>query len=929
MMNLSLKSFVSQLQKRLAVHKRRQRQVQVAWIPCEVMEPRLLMAADVGATFAKAKALGDVGAKPVVLVESVGTKTDVDIYQFQVLSGQKIAFDIDTPTNGPNGLGSYLRIFDAAGNELAANNDRLAPGDPVPGKAPAGHVGLWEGFDSYIEHTFVTGGTYYVGVSNWQHRSYNPTTGATALTDDPNWLTGKYSLTISGNTLPEGILDGVNSHGVAQGWAVDRDVNGASIRLHIYIDGKHVGTTSTDVARPDVERHTGIPGNHGFRWAIPNEFRDNKPHTLAVFALDPQKVANPKLIGSDITFNLAPVSPPQGSFDGINADGIVFGWALDRDDPSLQVRVDVWIDGKYVGTAPTDQVRNDVINVTGVPGEHGFRFQIPAKFRDGKKHTVEVFAIDPQGIQNATLINSPKAYQATRSPGIQVTPTTGLTTNEAGSTASFTVVLQDQPAHDVIIPVSSSDTTEGQPNVSQLVFTPANWNQPQTVTVTGADDTLDDGDVEYRILLGAAVSNDTLYQGKDATDPRLGNLDDDDASSTPPPVAPSIIVTPTSGLVTTEQGGKTTFTVVLSQRPTANVVIPVSSLDLTEGNVNKKSLTFTKSNWNKPQKVTVTGVDDRIHDRIVDAGEEGAEGAFYTVTLAAARSKDARYNGLDADDVQLVNLDDEEYIKFVANYVDDPGEGFYDPVLGEDRQQAFEAAMLFWSDYFAASYESETITIDAQMNPIPSDNPDFITLASARPTDFALFGSGSRATVYGHALANHLAEEDLDPHQSEITIWFNTNAEWYYGFDGEAGALVDFISTAMHEIGHGLDIFSNLQAEGNYFVAPSAWDRFLENGDGKNLTKMTQSERAAALIGNDLFWEGTFGTAHNAGLRPRIHAPAEFDGGSSTGHLDETVHKFEMMSPVSSGADHEPSRMELGMLADMGWTIGAGLGDDA
>ena len=47
----------------------------------------------------------------------------------------------------------------------------------------------------------------------------------------------------------------------------------------------------------------------------------------------------------------------------------------------------------------------------------------------------------------------------------------------------------------------------------------------------------------------------------------------------------AIIVTPTSGLTTTEAGGTATFTVVLSQQPTANVTIGLSSSDTTEGTV--------------------------------------------------------------------------------------------------------------------------------------------------------------------------------------------------------------------------------------------------------------------------------------------------------------------------------------------------------
>lgn len=147
---------------------------------------------DVPHTLSTAAALGAIGGTAIVRSESVGAPTDVDLYRFEVAAGQRVGFDIDTATNGPPGLGSYLRVFNAQGYELAANNDRAAPGDGPPG-ADSGGIG----FDAYIEYTFASAGTYYVGVSNWQHRSYNPVNGTTALGYDTRWLTGAYSLVIT------------------------------------------------------------------------------------------------------------------------------------------------------------------------------------------------------------------------------------------------------------------------------------------------------------------------------------------------------------------------------------------------------------------------------------------------------------------------------------------------------------------------------------------------------------------------------------------------------------------------------------------------------------------------------------------------------------------------------------------------------------
>ncbi len=102
--------------------------------------------------------------------------------------------------------------------------------------------------------------------------------------------------------------------------------------------------------------------------------------------------------------------------------------------------------------------------------------------------------------------------------GIQVKPISGLVTGEDGTSAEFTVVLLTQPSAPVTIPVSSSDTTEATVNPESLEFSPANWNVPKTVTVTGVTDVEEDGDVAFTIILGPAVSNDPNYAGVDPED---------------------------------------------------------------------------------------------------------------------------------------------------------------------------------------------------------------------------------------------------------------------------------------------------------------------------------------------------------------------------------------------------------------------------
>lgn len=112
-------------------------------------------------------------------------------------------------------------------------------------------------------------------------------------------------------------------------------------------------------------------------------------------------------------------------------------------------------------------------------------------------------------------------------PGITVTPTSGLVTTEAGGTATFTVVLNSTPTANVTIALNSSDATEGTVSPTMLTFTPANALVPQTVTVTGGDDQLVDGNIAYQIITNPAISSDPAYQGLNPADVSVTNNDND------------------------------------------------------------------------------------------------------------------------------------------------------------------------------------------------------------------------------------------------------------------------------------------------------------------------------------------------------------------------------------------------------------------
>ncbi len=219
---------------------------------------------------------------------------------------------------------------------------------------------------------------------------------------------------------------------------------------------------------------------------------------------------------------------------------------------------------------------------------------------------------------------------------IEISPTGGLITSQAGQTATFTAVLTVQPTDTVAFGLSSSNTSEGTVSTSQLTFTPLNWNLAQTVTITGADDLMDDGDVPYTILVAPAVSNDPAYSGYQPSDVSVTNRGTRHAGFT---------VAPTSGLVTTSSGGTASFTVALNSRPTAEVNVTLSSSDSHQGTASVTSLAFTPANWNHPQTVTVTGA----------SGGQQTGSIAYSIVFAAATSADLKYKGLTPTSVSLTN----------------------------------------------------------------------------------------------------------------------------------------------------------------------------------------------------------------------------------------------------------------------------------
>ncbi|HIF65318.1 MAG TPA: hypothetical protein EYQ34_01745 [Acidimicrobiia bacterium] len=233
-------------------------------------------------------------------------------------------------------------------------------------------------------------------------------------------------------------------------------------------------------------------------------------------------------------------------------------------------------------------------------------------------HNITLSVIDAQSdntydpvsdvvVQNTTADNESAGFTVTQSGGSTLVA-------ESGSTDTFTVVLTSQPAHDVVIFVTSGDIGEATVDKSTLTFTNSDWNSAQTVTVTGINDDLDDGNVSVTVTLGTADDDDCCdsWDGLANQTVSAVNADNDTAGFT-------IVHINAEGVsdgatVVTEGATTDRFTLVLNAQPASDVVLSVSSSDTGEVTTGSNTVTFTNSNWNTAQNVTLTGVDDDVDD---------------------------------------------------------------------------------------------------------------------------------------------------------------------------------------------------------------------------------------------------------------------------------------------------------------------------
>ena len=201
--------------------------------------------------------------------------------------------------------------------------------------------------------------------------------------------------------------------------------------------------------------------------------------------------------------------------------------------------------------------------------------------------------------------------------------------SENGGVSTVTARLSGPSSEAVTVTVMSASEDVTLSTNKTLTITAGATTSTETVTITAVNNDVDAPNKEITVSASASGG-----MGVEAPEAVTLTITDDDTRG--------VTVSPTVRNVT--EGSSGSYTVVLDTEPTGDVVIAVNVPSGSEVSVDDGTLRFTTSNWDIPQRVTVTAQADE--DAVVDA----------PVTLTHTVSGND-YQGLSADAVTVTIIE--------------------------------------------------------------------------------------------------------------------------------------------------------------------------------------------------------------------------------------------------------------------------------
>lgn len=222
-----------------------------------------------------------------------------------------------------------------------------------------------------------------------------------------------------------------------------------------------------------------------------------------------------------------------------------------------------------------------------------------------------------------------------RIPGVVVDAGSGITASEGDAGAELSIRLTSAPSADVTITLSPGPQVDV--DETSITFTPDTWNASQTIVLTAVDDNVAEGEHLGRVAM--AVSSEDAAYHEVSVAPLIATLGDNDSAG--------VTVVETNGTTTVREGGSgDQVSIVLISEPTSDV--RVSLVPNNQLSVSLSTVTFTSANWNVPQVIDVSAVDDGV-----------SEGDHSGVVTLSANSADSNYELIDVRNVIAAIADNE------------------------------------------------------------------------------------------------------------------------------------------------------------------------------------------------------------------------------------------------------------------------------
>ena len=324
---------------------------------------------------------------------------------------------------------------------------------------------------------------------------------------------------------------------------------------------------------------------------------------------------------ADVTFEVSSSNPEYGVIDGAQDNKVVVTFTPENWDQPQEIKV--------VGVDDDEQKNESAHNYEIVFSK--------TSSEDANYQDLEIASIAAVNLDNDIA----EAFL----------DKTEIVTEEGGAPVDIMLRLGLAPAEDVQVQVSVLEADGKTPSDEvkllsdqKFTITKDNYKEGVAISLQGVDDHFIDGDQDYKVRV-KFITFDEQY----------GNLDDKWITGKNIDMNVAALTKEYTETTVSEDGTSLSIDLSLSSIPTADVTVALASSDKTEMSVKPASMTFTPENWDQPQKITVTGLDDVVID-----------GDIISDLTLKVTSEDKNFGG---DGAEIAAIDDKIEIKTLDNDV--------------------------------------------------------------------------------------------------------------------------------------------------------------------------------------------------------------------------------------------------------------------